>query len=81
MLGVSGVVTPFSHPLFLMLQITFIFHQLTYYAFIYSFKLMKMYKEMHYLLEIFKKRRTAMHMGTYSPVQGKQQPVRECESH
>ena len=62
MLGVSGVVTPFSHPLFLMLQITLFSHQLTYYALIYSFKLLKMYKEMHYLLEFLKKKNCNAHV-------------------
>ena len=65
-----------------MLQITLISHELAYYAqnYHFSFKLMKMYEEMHYLLEILK-RKTAIHMGTYSLVQGKELPVKECKSH
>ena len=66
-----------------MLQITLISHKLAYYAqnYHFSFKLMKMYEEMHYLLEILKKKTCNASMDIYSPAQGKEQPITECESH
>ena len=65
-----------------MLQMTLIFHKLAYYAqnYYFSFKLMKMYEEIYYFFEILKKKNCNalwLCMGTYSPIQGKEHPVRD----